>query len=304
MTLFNNNVKFILFVVVLASFWLFPQVIPPAHAAPPKPVRLFLVSVGNGDPDNITLRAVNTIKESEIVFCDKRMVAKFPVLLSGKEIHDPGFGIFAVLGKTPEEFKGNKRFNYNEKMEQYHKISAIIREGVKNGKTVSVLCSGDPSIYGPNMWYTDAFKDLSPEIVPGVSCFNAANAALKKGVTSGKNAHSVILTASFGREENYKGPDSIENLAALQSTMAFFTMFMDMEKVVAQLKTHYPGDTPVAIVQHAGYRDKEKVILGTLDTILSKIKGEDPLFEYMLYVGNFLTNGYDEKQKPKKERRK
>ena len=302
--MFNKDFIFLFLMVALALLCMAPLAVQPANAEPPEQTRLFLVSVGNGDPDNITLRAVNTIKASDIVFCKKRMTARFPALLSGKEIHDPGFGIFAVLGKTEAEFKNNRRFNYNEKMEQYRKISAIIRKGVKNGKTVSVLCSGDPSIYGPNMWYTDAFKDLSPEIVPGVSCFNAANAALKKGVTSGKNTHSVILTASFGREEKYKGPDSIENLAALQSTMVFFTMFMDMEKVVSKLKTHYPGDTPAAIVQHAGYRNKEKVILGTLDTILSKLKGEDPLFEYMLYVGNFLSNDYNEKQTPKEERRK
>ena len=52
----------------------------------------------------------------------------------------------------------------------------------------------------------------------------------------------------------------------------------------------------MAIVQHAGYRDKERVILATLDTILEKIKGLDMDFEYMLYVGDFLENRYQKKQ--------
>ena len=47
------------------------------------------------------------------------------------------------------------------------------------------------------MWYVEAFEDLNPKIIPGVSCFNGANAALGKGVTSGEKAHSVILTASL-----------------------------------------------------------------------------------------------------------
>ena len=277
--------------MVLAGIFLFSQT---SIAAAGK-TQLYLVSVGNGDPDNITLRAVNTIKDADIIFCADRTRDKFSILLQGKEIHDPGFGIFAVYGKTPEEGRKGKRFNYDEKMAQFAEISKIIRQGIQNGKTVAVLDSGDPTIYGPNMWYMEAFEDLNPEIVTGVSCFNAANAALKKGVTSGIKAHSVILTASFGREE-YKGPDSIENLAKNQATMAFFTMFMDMEKVVGQLKTHYPGDTPVAIVQHAGYRDKERVIIATLDTILGKIKGLDMDFEYMLYVGDFLENRYQKKQ--------
>jgi precorrin-4/cobalt-precorrin-4 C11-methyltransferase len=262
-----------------------------AFASQQTDTQLYLVSVGSGDPDNITLRAINTIKDSDIIFCHKRMRDKFPILLQGKEIHDPGFGLFAMYGKSPEEAKKSKRFNYEEKMKQLEQINTIIREAVKKGKIVSVLASGDPTIYGPNMWYLEAFEDLDPEVVPGISCFNAANAALRKGVTSGVKAHSVILTASFGREE-YAGPDQIEKLAEPQATMVFFTMFLDMEKVVKKLKSHYPPDTPIAIVLFAGYKDKERIIDGTLDTILEKTKSEKLPFEHMIYVGDFLTKRY------------
>ena len=257
--------------------------------------QLYLVSMGNGDTDNITLRAINTIKDSDIIFCGKRTRDKFPILLQDKEIHDPGFGLFAIYGKKPEEAKECKRFNYEEKSKQLNEITGIIRNAVKKGKVVSVLCSGDPTIYGPNMWYLEAFEDLDPEVIPGISCFNAANAALRKGVTSGIKAHSVILTASFGREE-YTGPDSIEELARNQATMAFFTMFLDLEKVVEKLRTHYPQDTPIAIVCFAGYKEKEKIIHATLDTILEKTKGEKLPFEHLIYVGDFLTNRYDKDQ--------
>jgi precorrin-4 methylase len=141
------------------------------------------------------------------------------------------------------------------------------------------------------MWYMEAFEDLNPEIVPGMSCFNAANAALKKGVTSGKDSHSVILTASFGREE-YKGADSIEKLSANRASMVFFTMFLNMEEVVKKLRTNYPPETPVAIVSSAGFKEKEEVIQGTLETIIAKMKGEKLPHEHLIYVGDFLTNRY------------
>jgi len=262
-----------------------------AYAKEALKTHLYLVSVGNGDQDNITLRAINTIKDSHIIFCDKRIRDKFAILLQGKDIYDTGFGIFGIYGKTPEEAKKNKRFNYEEKLKEFNEINSIIRKAVKEGKTVSVLDSGDPTIYGPNMWYMEAFEDLNPEIIPGISCFNAANAALKKGVTSGKKAHSVILTASFGKEE-YTGADSIEKLAENQATMVFFTMFLNMEEVVKKLRVHYPHETPVAIVLYAGYKEKEKVIQGTLDTILEKTKGETLPHEHLIYVGDFLTNRY------------
>ncbi len=253
--------------------------------------RLYLVGVGCGDPDNITLRALNIIKDSDIIFCDKRIRDKFALLFHEKEIHDPGFGIFGIYGKTPEEAKKNKRFNYEEKLKELNKINEIIRKAFKEGKTISVLDSGDVTIYGPHMWYMEAFEDLHPEIIPGISSFNAANAALKKGVTSGKKTHSVILTASFGKEE-YTGADSIEKLAANQATMVFFTMFLNMEEVVKKLMAHYPPETPVAIVLYAGYKEKEKIIHGTLETIVEKTKGEKLPHEHLIYVGDFLTNRY------------
>ncbi len=256
--------------------------------------RLYLVSVGSGDPDNITLRAMNVIKDSEVIFCSTKMRDQFAILLQGKEIHDPGFGIFGVYGKTPEEGKQSKRFNYEEKMKEFEAINTIIRDAVKAGKTVSVLDSGDPTIYGPNVWYMEAFEDLKPEIIPGISCFNAANAALKKGVTSGIKAHSVILTASFGQEE-YLGPDSIEKLSENQATMVFFTMFLDMEAVVKKLKTHYPPETPVAIVLYAGFRDREEILQGTLDTIVEQTKGRKLPHEHLIYVGDFLAKRYKER---------
>jgi precorrin-4/cobalt-precorrin-4 C11-methyltransferase len=254
--------------------------------------QLFLVGVGNGDPDNITLHAINTIKDSNIIFCSKRIQDKFPILLQDKEIHDPGFGLFAIYGKTPEQAKKNKRFNYEEKIKQLNEITKIIRTAVAQGKVVAVLDSGDPTIYGPNMWYLEAFEDLNPVVIPGISCFNSANAALRKGVTSGKNTHSVILTASFGRED-YNGPDSIEELSRHHATMTFFTMFLDLEKVVEKLRKHYPPHTPMAIVCYAGYKDREHITYGTLDTIIEKTKGEKLPFEHLIYVGDFLTKRYD-----------
>ncbi|MFO7860801.1 MAG: SAM-dependent methyltransferase [Desulfosalsimonas sp.] len=249
---------------------------------------LYLVSTGSGDPENITFKAADTIKDSDVIFCRQSTVEKFPDLLEDKQIHDPGFGIFAVHGKTPEEGKEITRFDYDEKMAELEKIFGIIREAVKEGKTVSVLCSGDPTIYGPNMWYMEEFADLDPEIITGVSAFNNSNAALKKGVTSGKKAHSVTLTATFGRAALYDGPDSVDKLAKNQAAMAFFTMFMDIEAVVEKLLVHYPEDTPAAIVKHAGYSDKEEVMFGTLANIAEKTQ-EEPGFEYMFYIGDFMN---------------
>jgi precorrin-4 methylase len=201
-----------------------------------------------------------------------------PDLFRGKEVHDTAVLVhrtFMMRQSDPEKA-----------LKEVERIEKIVRKAMSEGKTVSVVDSGDPTIYGPNMWFMEVFEDLDPEIIPGVSSFNAANAALKKGVTSGETTRSVVLT---------NGLDA-EKLAQAGTTMVFFTMHVDVPGIVKKLRLYYPPQTPVAIVANAGYREKEKIIRGTLDTIGEISKGEE-LSMYLVYVGDFLTKRYGIKGK-------
>ena len=164
----------------------------------------------------------------------------------------------------------------------------IIREAVAAGKTIAVLDYGDPMIYGPQSGFISEFSDLNPMIVPGVSSFNAANAAIARGLTDGPNSESIILTAAKVARAGYEGTDSLVKLSETQSTMAFFTMGVELGEVVQQLKQNYDGNTPIAIVYYAGDLEKQSVLHATLDTIVDAV-GDKPLpFEHMIYVGDFL----------------
>ncbi len=267
-----KKIKIILTIWIL--FAVMPAVYSPVAVAQEKPeTQLYLVSLGTGDPDNITLRALNTIQKSSVIFCMDRVAVQFPGLLDGKEIHRGTLSVHKAFMRSD----GDRR----EGLEEVKEISRIIRKSVGEGKTVSILDYGDPTIYGPNMWFMEVFEDLNPEIVPGVSSFNVANAALKKGVTWGEKTRSVILN---------NGTD-VEQLAAARAAMVFFTMREDVPGIVGKLKGHYPSETPVAVVSNAGFRDKERIIQGTLATIEEKIKGEK-LSLYLFYVGDFLTKRY------------
>ena len=119
--------------------------------------------------------------------------------------------------------------------------------------------------------------------MPGVSCFNAANAALRAGVTEGRNSHSVIFASGW----------TVEEMAVHQGTMVLFTMRTQFKKFTDALSKHYPADTPVAIVFSAGFTEKERVLHGTLGSIHDKLGGGVLPFEYMLYMGDFLEKSVD-----------
>lgn len=256
-----------------------------ASADANEPPKFYLVGVGPGDADLITLRAVKAIEKADVLFCHHGFGEKFAPYLEGKDVHYGFWRLFSYYGQDPAELEGEERERCEETATRRNEFIGIIRQAVGQGKTVAILDSGDPLIYGPYSWCLEEFEDLNPVVIPGVSCFNAANAALRRGITNSESTKSVILTAA-----DWPGKtDTIDRLSVHQSTMVLFTMRTDFREFIDKLSVNLPPEMPVAVVKHAGYAEKEEVIQATLGTILDKV-GDDRLpFEYLIYVGDFLT---------------
>lgn len=247
----------------------------------------YLVGMSPGDPDLTTVRAMNTIREADLIICHKAIKDKFARLLHNKAVMEPpaGVHIWNGYGKKACDFQGRELERFRKSEKARGQVTAKVRGAIKEGKTVAVLSSGDPLIYGPWSWCLEEFQDLDPLVVPGISCFNAAHAALKKDVTWSDKVKSTILTAN-----DWPGTrDTIEKMAGNLVTMVIFTMGLELKDLIAKLSTHYPPSTPIAIVCHAGYKEKESVITGTLKTILDKTRNKNLPFEHLVYVGENLN---------------
>ncbi len=252
--------------------------------------QFYLVGMGPGDPDLMTLRAVKVIEEADVIFCSKTWAEKITDSLTGKEVHYDYWRLFPYYGHDPSEFEGEERRECEEITKKRDEFIALVRQAVAAGKTVAMLDGGDPMVYGPCAWSLEEFEDLKPVVVPGLSCFNAGNAALCRGVTTSDRTKSVILTAAdwLGTE------DSIEKLSVHQSTMVLFTMRTEFREFIEKLSINYPPETPIAIVKYAGYADKEEVAESTVGKVLAEIGEERLPFEYLIYVGAFLKHRYNQ----------
>jgi precorrin-4 methylase len=244
--------------------------------------KFYLVGIGPGDSDLATLRAMRVIEKADLVFAGTRIKDRFVPLLEEKKVLEDYGRVFPFYGKdcskVTEEEKAREQMSCEEYQEKQREFAAIVREAVSQGKTVAMLDNGDPLIYGPCSWSLIELSDLNTEVVPGLSAFNAANAALGKDVTKGTNSNSVILASGW----------SVEEMAVHQATMVLFTMRTEFKKFIDSLSEHYSPETTVALVISAGYADKEKVMHSTVGNVLQQL-GEDKLpFEYLLYVGDFL----------------
>lgn len=246
--------------------------------------KFYLVGVGPGDPDLATLRALEVIKKADLVFAGRRIQELFAKELAGKKVISGYHRLFPFYGRPCP--KTGERPPRRERMscEQYHQKQAefakMVRQAVAQGQTVAQLDSGDPMVYGPCNWCLRELEDIETEVVPGMSCFNAANAALGAPVTEGKKSHSVLLASGW----------SVEEMARHQATMVLFTMRTNFQKFIDALSKHYADDTPVAIVFNAGYADKENVMRGNLGGISAQVEGQRLPFQHLLYVGDALTN--------------
>ena len=230
------------------------------------------VGAGPGDPDLITVKGQKKLQEADTVIYAGSLVPK------------------ALLGHCKE---GCEIFNSAE-MSLPEVLDVMIRD-YKKGKKIVRLHTGDPAIYGAHREQMDGLRAAGIEefeIVPGVSSFLGAAAALKVEYTLPEVSQTVILTRMEGRTP-VPTSESITSLANHQATMCIFLSVHMMPELVERLKAGgYPGDTPMAIVEKAT-GPEQKIYRGTLDTMVEVLKDEAVPRTAMVVVGKVLGDEYE-----------
>ncbi|EJN06958.1 precorrin-4 C(11)-methyltransferase [Herbaspirillum sp. YR522] len=151
------------------------------------------------------------------------------------------------------------------------------------------LHSGDPAIYGATaeqMRRLDALG-ITYEVVPGVSSFTAAAAAVAAELTKPEVSQSVILTRVSGRASAVPESESIARLAAHRATMCIFLSGPHLAKIVRDLLLHYPPATPVTLVYRASWPE-QRIYQGTLATVLDENRRGEWNLTTMMLVGAAL----------------
>lgn len=165
---------------------------------------LFVIGIGPGDPELLTLKAVRVIKESPVLCVPKGREEGVSLALSivekaadlgGKEIIEAHFPMMKTRGK------GMARYAPTDELDdQWNKtVTAMTAELIK-GIDVAFLTLGDPAIYSTFFYLYDrlleAIPGLAIEIVPGVSSINAAASRLNISLGLG-NDKIAVLPANY-----------------------------------------------------------------------------------------------------------
>jgi len=233
-------------------------------------MQVFFVGAGPGDPELITLKGQRLIREADTVIYAGSLVN--PALLE--------------YAKPQAEIHNSATMTLAE-------VIAAVEKAVGKGKMVVRLHTGDPSLYGAIKEQMDALDErgIGYEIVPGVSSFLAAAAALRCEYTLPEVSQTVIITRLEGRTP-VPEQEKLALLASHNATMCIFLSVHMMDTVVAELLAGgYSPDTPAAIVQKASWPE-EKIFRGTLATISQAAAEAGVDRTAMIVVGKCLDSDY------------
>ena len=168
-------------------------------------------------------------------------------------------------------------------------IEAEFLRAHRAGEDVARLHSGDLSVWsamGEQLRRLDALA-IPYTVTPGVPSFAAAAAALKRELTLPEVAQSLVLTRVSGRASAMPERETLANFARTGATLAIHLAIHALERVVAELTTHYGGECPVAIVYRATWPD-ERIIEGSLSTITTLMAKERVERTALILVGPVL----------------
>jgi len=143
------------------------------------------------------------------------------------------------------------------------------------GKDVARLHSGDLSVWSAMGEQLRRLRALNipVSITPGVPSFAAAAAALEAELTLPGLVQSVVLTRTSGRASAMPEGEKLAAFAATGAVLAIHLSVHLLDKVIAELKPHYGGDCPVAIVWRASWPD-QRIIRATLATLETSVGSE------------------------------
>ena len=218
---------------------------------------IHIVGAGSGAADLITLRGARLLRAADVVVWAGSLVN--PELLA--ECKESCI-VYDSAHMTLEE------------------VLDVMCAADARGEEVVRLHTGDPCLYGAIQEQMDALdaRGVDYEVVPGVSSFCGAAAALRQEYTLPGISQSVVITRLSGRTPMPAG-ESMRTMAESGSTMVIFLssgmlaeLSAELHRVKTEMNDYYTAwvhqiKTPIAVIRMTVHDDdtpEHRAVLGEL----------------------------------------
>lgn len=219
--------------------------------------KLYVVGIGPGGRENMTYKAVETVKFCDVIVGYKPYIEYLGDFVEGKELYSTGM-------------KGEiERCNIAIKM-------------VQQGKNTAIISTGDAGLYGMAGPILELAEGIEVEIIPGVTAAFSASAELGSPIMHDYASISLsdLLTPWEVIEKR------VEKAAEADFVITIYNPKSKgrkdhLKNAIEIISKYRNGSTPVGIVKDSGRPGTEKVI-----TTLNNIDYDKVDMLCVLIIGN------------------
>lgn len=193
-----------------------------------------VVGIGAGDPDDLTIKAVNALKRSHVLFFPAKGVDGDDLLRARHEIAErhlpPGHSRIVEIPDPKRQPSGDRYASgverwYDRRIDLWEEA---LRRHLADGQTGAFLAWGDPALYDGTLRVLDGIIargtiDLEIEVVPGISAIQALTA--RHRITLNQVGGSVLVTT--GRELARRWAAGIEDVIVMLDPHCSFAALDD-----------------------------------------------------------------------------
>jgi precorrin-2/cobalt-factor-2 C20-methyltransferase len=200
-------------------------------------MKLSCVGCGPGDPDLLTVKAVDRIKEAQIIFAPTSKIGKPSIALSivQKYLKEDVTTVDLVFPMTKDKDLLKTQWKDN---------AGQLARSVLDGKRTVYLTVGDPSLYSTWIYMhremVKNYKNIEIEIIPGIPSMFAFAAGARISLAEGEETVGIV-PACYDMDRIRRTASSCDNLIFLKDGHYF--------------------DSVIQMLSEAGFDDESRIII-------------------------------------------
>jgi|TARA_R100001244_G_scaffold29260_1_gene28575 uroporphyrin-III C-methyltransferase/precorrin-2 dehydrogenase/sirohydrochlorin ferrochelatase len=228
---------------------------------------VYVVGAGPGDPELLTLKALQLMQQADVVVYD--------FLVSDE--------IMELVRRDADLICVGKRLGDHSVVQE--DTNQMLVDLAKQGKKVCRIKGGDPFIYGRGGEEVQvlAANNVNYQIVPGITA--AAGCSAYAGIPLTHRDHAQAIQFVTGHCKKDGQELDWQSLAKANQTLAIYMGVIKSPHIQGELLKHgRKADTPVAIIEN-GTRKNQRVVTGQLGELADLIERNSIISPALLIIG-------------------
>ena len=228
---------------------------------------VYVVGAGPGDPELLTLKALQLMQQADVVVYD--------FLVSDE--------IMELVRRDADLICVGKRLGDHSVVQE--DTNQMLVDLAKQGKKVCRIKGGDPFIYGRGGEEVQvlAANNVNYQIVPGITA--AAGCSAYAGIPLTHRDHAQAIQFVTGHCKKDGQELDWQSLAKANQTLAIYMGVIKSPHIQSELLKHgRKADTPVAIIEN-GTRKNQRVVTGQLGELADIIERNSIISPALLIIG-------------------